>query len=184
MRLFIATALISGSAWAEDCPAPRDYSTELDALIASAQAASSAVDAKNVTIGMWDVWLRAPNDQAQEVLDRGLARRDGYDFAGAYSDFNKLVEYCPNYAEGFNQRAYVQFLRGEYTGALVDLDAVLALLPNHVAAQSGRALTLMQMGRLKEARAQMLGALKNNPWLSERTLIAKGAPLGPIGEDI
>ena len=184
MRLFIATALISGSAWAEDCPAPRDYSTELDALIASAQAASSAIDAENVTIGMWDVWLRAPNDQAQEVLDRGLARRDGYDFAGAYSDFDKLVEYCPNYAEGFNQRAYVQFLRGEYTGALVDLDAVLALLPNHVAAQSGRALTLMQMGRLKEARAQMLEALKNNPWLSERTLIAKGAPLGPIGEDI
>ena len=99
-------------------------------------------------------------------------------------DFDKLVEYCPNYAEGFNQRAYVQFLRGEYAGALVDLDAALALLPNHVAAQSGRALTLMQMGRLKEARAQMLEALNNNPWLSERALIAKGAPLGPIGEDI
>ncbi|MDB0052422.1 tetratricopeptide repeat protein [Ascidiaceihabitans sp.] len=184
MRIFLATALISGSAWAEDCPAPRDYSTELDALIASAQVASSAIDAKDLTSGMWDLWLRAPNDQAQKVLDRGLARRDGYDFAGAYSDFDKLVEYCPNYAEGFNQRAYVQFLRGEYAGALVDLDAVLALLPNHVAAQSGRALTLMQMGRLKEARAQMLEALKNNPWLSERTLIAKGAPLGPIGEDI
>ena len=184
MRIFLATALISGSAWAEDCPAPRDYSTGLDALIASAQAASSAIDAKDVTSGMWDLWLRAPNEQAQEVLDRGLARRDGYDLAGAYSDFDKLVEYCPNYAEGFNQRAYVQFLRGEYAGTLVDLDAVLVLLSNHVAAQSGRALTLMQMGRLKEARSQMLEALKNNPWLSERTLIEKGAPLGPIGEDI
>ena len=184
MRIFFVIALISGPAWAEDCPEPRDYSTELDALIASARAASSAIDAKDVTSGMWDVWLRAPNDQAQEVLDRGLARRDGYDFAGAYNDFDKLVEYCPNYAEGFNQRAYVQFLRGEYTGALVDLDAALALLPNHVAAQSGCALTLMQMGRLKEARIQMLQALKNNPWLSERALIAKGAPLGPKGEDI
>ncbi|MDC1482482.1 hypothetical protein N8146_09465, partial [Ascidiaceihabitans sp.] len=61
MRIFLATALISGSAWAEDCPAPRDYSTELDALIASAQAASSAIDAKDVTSGMWDLWLRAPN---------------------------------------------------------------------------------------------------------------------------
>ena len=77
MRIFLATALISGSAWADDCPAPWDYSTELDALIASAQAASSAIDAKDVTSGMWDLWLRAPNDQAQEVLDRGLARRDG-----------------------------------------------------------------------------------------------------------
>ena len=80
--------------------------------------------------------------------------------------------------------AYVQFLRGEHVGALADLDAALALLPNHVAAQSGRALTLMQMGRLKEARIQILQELKNNPWLSERALIAKGAPLGPKGEDI
>ena len=184
MRILLVLALVSGPAWAEVCPDPQDYSTELDALIAGAQDAPSAADANDVTSVMWKVWLRAPNVQAQEVLDRGLARRDGFDFVGAYSDFDKLVEYCPKYAEGFNQRAYVQFLRGEYAGALLDLDAALALLPNHVAAQSGRALTLMQMGRLKEARTQMLEALKNNPWLSERALIAKGAPLGPKGEDI
>ena len=91
--MFFVIALISGPAWAEDCPEPLDYSTELDALIASARAASSAIGAKDVTSGMWDVWLRAPNDQAQEVLDRGLARRNGYDFVGAYRDFDKLVEY-------------------------------------------------------------------------------------------
>ena len=112
MRILLVLALVSGPAWAEVCPDPQDYSTELDALIASAQDAPSAADANDVTSGMWKVWLRAPNVQAQEVLDRGLARRDGFDFVGAYSDFDKLVEYCPKYAEGFNQRAYVQFLRG------------------------------------------------------------------------
>ena len=78
----------------------------------------------------------------------------------------------------------MQFLQGNFTGALADLDAALVLNPDHVAAQSGRALTLMQLARIDEARLQMLEALENNPWLSERALIAKGAPLGPKGEDI
>jgi hypothetical protein len=42
----------------------------------------------------------------------------------------------------------------------------------------------MQLERFADARVQMLEALENNPWLSERALIAKGAPLGPKGEDI
>jgi hypothetical protein len=30
----------------------------------------------------------------------------------------------------------------------------------------------------------MQDAVANNPWLSEAALLAKGAPLGPIGDDI
>jgi hypothetical protein len=40
------------------------------------------------------------------------------------------------------------------------------------------------MGRTAEARRQLLEAVANNPWLSEAALLAKGAALGPIGEDI
>ena len=38
--------------------------------------------------------------------------------------------------------------------------------------------------RIAEAREQMLAAVANNPWLSEKALLAKGAPLGLKGEDI
>ena len=184
MRILFALALMAGPAWADDCPDPADHGAELNNLIAAARSAPSKADGRTVSSEMWKVWLRAPNAQAQEVLDRGMERRDSYDYAGAYSDFDKLAQYCPTYAEGFNQRAYVQFLQGNFAGALKDLDAALVLNPNHVAAQSGRALTLMQLERFADARVQMLEALENNPWLSERALIAKGAPLGPKGEDI
>lgn len=133
---------------------------------------------------MWQVWLRAPDEAAQEVLDAGMRKRDSYDFLGALAAFDRLVAYCPDYAEGFNQRAYIHFLRQDYAKALVDLDAALALQPLHVAAQSGRALTLMNLGQLSAARKQLLEAVKNNPWLSEAALLAKGAPLGPQGEDL
>jgi tetratricopeptide (TPR) repeat protein len=184
----MAGLLMAGPAFAQDstniCPDPADYSTELDGLITQAQDAANEGAGREVSGKMWEVWLRAPNEQAQEVLDRGMQRRNSYDFAGAFKDFDRLADYCPTYAEGFNQRAYIQYLQGDYLAALADLDAALVLSPNHVAAQSGRALSLMQLGRMVEARTQMLEALANNPWLSERALVAKNAPLGPKGEDI
>ena len=184
MRILFTLALMAGPAWAEDCPDPADHGAELNTLIEAARSAPSESEGRTVSSEMWKVWLRAPNEQAQAVLDRGMQRRDSYDFAGAYEEFDRLAQYCPTYAEGFNQRAYVQFLQGNFAGALVDLDAALVLNPDHVAAQSGRALTLLQLERFDEARVQMLEALENNPWLSERALIAKGAALGPKGEDI
>ena len=166
------------------CPDPVDVRGELLNLIAKAQAAESFSDGRRVSNEMWEVWLRAPDEAAQEVLDAGMRRRDVSDFAGALKEFDRLVDYCPTYAEGFNQRAFVNFLQGDFDRALVDLDIALKLQPYHIAAQSGRAMTLMNLGLIDEARAQMLVAVENNPWLSERALLAEGAPLGPKGKEL
>ncbi|TMM55635.1 hypothetical protein FDT80_06190 [Sulfitobacter sabulilitoris] len=171
-------------AHADGCPPPADHASELTDLFDLARRAPNDRAGREVSDRMWRVWLRAPDEAAQEVLDRGMRRRDSYDFVGAYEDFDRLAEYCPDYAEGFNQRAYIHYLREDYDKALVDLDIALGLSPTHVAAQSGRALTLMQLGRIPEARTQLLEALANNPWLSERFLLADGGPLAPVGEEL
>lgn len=183
MRLILILAVIAAPAFAE-CPAPSDTNSELLNLFAKANAAADFRAGRRVSAEMWEVWLRAPDEAAQEVLDAGLARRDAYDFAGAIAEYDRLIAYCPDYAEGYNQRAYVHFLRGDNDAALIDLDAALVRQPLHVAAQSGRALTLMNLGRIDEARAQLLIAVENNPWLSEAALLADGAPLGLKGKDI
>jgi tetratricopeptide (TPR) repeat protein len=189
MRILFAIAVVVGpafasAAFAQECPASADVSAELDGLFAQAQAARNFSEGQAASDAMWKVWLRAPDDVAQQVLDRGMAARSSFNFLEAYAQFTKLTEYCPDYAEGWNQRAYISFLREDYEAALVDLDRALALQPRHVAAQSGRGLTLMNLGRIAEARSQMLEAVANNPWLSEKALLADGAPLGQIGEDI
>ncbi len=186
MRILTVIALILAPAFAaaQDCPAAPDVTAELDQLIAQAQAADTAAQGRAVADAMWEVYLRAPDEAAQAVLDRGMAARGVYDFAGALREFTRLTEYCPEYAEGWNQRAYISFLREDYAAALEDLDRALTLQPRHVGAQSGRGLTLMNMGRIAEARTQMLEAVETNPWLGEAALLAKGAPLGPLGDDI
>lgn len=185
MRLIFVLALVAAPSLAQaDCPDPADVRSEMLNLFAKANAAENFTEGRRVSNEMWQVWLRAPDEVAEEALKAGMARRDSYDFAGALVHFDKLSDYCPTYAEGFNQRAFINFLREDYEKALVDLDIALELQPLHVAAQSGRALTLMNLGRIEEAREQLLMAVENNPWLSEAALLAKGAPLGPLGEEL
>ncbi|MEX0371714.1 MAG: tetratricopeptide repeat protein [Tateyamaria sp.] len=184
MRHLIFSVLLASPAFSETCPPAPDITTELQAAIDVARAAPNERAGQMASDRMWQLWLRAPDALAQEVLDRGMRQRGNFDFVGAYDSFDTLVSYCPDYAEGYNQRAFISFLREDFAAALVDLDQALALSPNHVGAQSGRALTLMNLGRRDDARSQLQAALDNNPWLGERHLLADGAPLGEVGQEL
>lgn len=185
MRIpFVAASLLAGHMALADCPPSPDVTSPLQALIEQAQTAQSFGQAQGLSVQMWALWLKAPDDAAQSTLDAGMRRRDVSDFAGALVQFDRLVEYCPAYAEGYNQRAFTHYLSGSYKAALADLDLALQRQPLHIGALSGRALTLMQMGERAAAREQMLEAVELNPWLSERALLEEGAPLGPQGEEL
>ena len=186
MRHLVLTAVLSciGLPVVAACPAAQDIQPQMQSLIAQTQAAPNQQEGRRLSGEMWQLWLQAPDEAAQQALDRGMERRNLSDFVGALAAFDRLTAYCPDYAEGFNQRAYLYFLTGQHDKALVDLDIALKLQPLHIAALAGRALTLMNLGRLDEAREQMLAAVAMNPWLSERALLAEGAPLGPKGKDI
>ena len=175
--------LLAGPLWA-GCPAAPDHAAEMEALLAEVQAAPDEGAARVVTNRMWELWTDAPDEIAQEMLNHGMAQRGSYDFLGAIAVLDRLVAYCPDYAEGYNQRAFVQFIRQDYPSALVDLDRTLELSPNHIAARAGRALTLLGLGRKDEARTDLKQALALNPWLSERSLLADGGPLAPEGEEL
>ena len=184
MRLAILIALLAAPLAAETCPDAPDHEAKLADLRDAARTAPNVAEGQAISRQMWELWLDAPDRAAQEVLDQGMRQRASFDFVGALESFDALVAYCPDYAEGYNQRAFVHFLASNFEDALVDLDAALALSPDHVGAQSGRALTLMNLGQRDAARIQMLEALENNPWLSERALLDDGAPLGPKGEEL
>jgi len=180
----VLAILASGEVSGDTCPEPQDHTADLDGLIGEIRAAQGEREARQIAERMWALWATAPNDQAQAILDRGMTRRAAFDYVGALSDFDALVSYCPDYAEGYNQRAFVNFLRQDFALALGDLDRAIALSPNHIAAISGRALTLMGLGRADEARVALQTAMALNPWLPERGLAAPGGPLAPLGQDL
>ncbi len=164
--------------WAT-CPAPPDHSEALSALISEAQAAPDEATGRALSNEMWQLWTDAPDAHAQDLLNSGMSRREIYDFDAAMKAFDALVDYCPDYAEGYNQRGFIHFLREDFELALPELDAALERQPRHVAARTGRALTLMSLGRKGEAALDLRAALDLNPWLGERHLL----PVLEAGED-
>ncbi|MBJ3763960.1 hypothetical protein ILP92_14500 [Maribius pontilimi] len=168
----IALALVlPGSLAAQSCPEVEDKSSQMATLFTLLNRAQSDLQASPVEAALWDLWTDAPDAAAQALLDEGRDRLAARDFAGARTALDALVAYCPAYAEGYNQRAFVAYLSGDFAAALVDLDRALALEPLHVAALSGRALTLLGLGRDDEGQRTLRRALKLNPWLDERALL-------------
>ena len=189
----IAAMLLAGPVIGDTCPQAPDHTGALTALIEEARGAATEMAGRQVGERMWALWADAPNAQAQAILDRGMSRRRSYDLIGAVEDFDligavedfdRLIAYCPDYAEGYNQRAFALYLRQDFAAALADLDRALERSPRHIAALAGRALALAALGRLETARAALRIALDLNPWLPERRLLEDGALLAPPGEDI
>jgi tetratricopeptide (TPR) repeat protein len=178
MKYAFILSLLAAPVFA-DCSDGTDYSDEIAQIVADMQAAPDLGTAQVLSGQMWQIWLDAPDELAQAMLDDGLALLRGGDYASSYTALSGLIDYCPDYPEGYNQRAFGAFLSGSYDAALADLEAAIALQPVHLGALTGKALTLIAMDRRDEAQDVLRAALAINPWLSERALLDE-----PDGTDI
>lgn len=175
----IALCLVAGPVFADGCPEAPDHEPALDGLYSALQAVPDAFAARAISNRMWQLWLDAPDEPSQAMLDAGMRARSLGDFLRAQDRFDALVGYCPFYAEGYNQRAFLSFMREDYASVLPDIDRTLEINPRHVGALSGKALTLFALGRDEEGQAVLRAALALNPWLSERVLLREDP-----GEDL
>ncbi len=175
LSLLLAAVVAAAPARAA-CPPVPDHERELAALYERMQEAPDPATAQPLNDRAWELYTDAPDEAAQAVLDRGMGMRASWNLLGARAEFDRLIEYCPHYAEGWNQRAFVHYLDQDFAAALADLDAALERAPTHLGALSGKALTLTALGREAEAQAVLRAALAINPWLPERSLL-KGEEL-------
>ena len=178
-RIAISVILMAQTAYADGCPTSPDHEAALDQLYEQVQAAPNEIAARVFSSQMWELWLEAPDEPSQAMLNEGLRALRIGDYLRANDRLSALVSYCPFYAEGYNQRAFVSYLRGDYEAVLPDVDEAIRLNPRHTGALTGKALTLIALGRNDEAQDVLKTAVALNPWLGERALITE-----PEGEDL
>ena len=178
-RFLIPLLFSAQIAVADGCPVAPDHEAALDTLYEQVQAAPNEMAARTLSNQMWQLWVEAPDEPSQMMLDEGMRAIRVGDYLRATNRLNTLVSYCPFYAEGYNQRAFVSYLRRDFEAVLPDIDQALALNPRHTGALTGKALTLIALGRTEEAQIVLRQAVDLNPWLSERGLLTN-----PEGEDL
>ena len=137
--------------------------TRLDALFLQLKEAETQAAALPVEAAIWGIWSEHADGAVRSLLAQGIAQINADDLRGALATFDQLVEQAPDFAEGWNKRATVQYLLGNQQASEADIDATLALEPFHFGALSGLGLVRMAQGEYFRARSAFLAALEVYP---------------------
>lgn len=148
----------------------------LDELFAELRVAPSPTAAEDITRQIWTNWMNPSDSElaarmatASAFLTMGDARR-------SLHMLDSIVEDFPDYSEGWNQRATVEYMIDDLDASLADIEKVLALEPRHFGALSGRVSIYLRQGKHTEALKDMVRALAIHPFLSQRELFPELAP--------
>ncbi|OUS04804.1 hypothetical protein A9Q96_13925 [Rhodobacterales bacterium 52_120_T64] len=137
----------------------------LGGLFAQLGEVSGPIDAAPIESQIWTIWHETSDHAAQSLLQRGIdAMRTG-DNNSALKTFDQLVEIAPDFAEGWNKRATVQFLLGNFDQSIKDIANTLNLEPRHFGALSGLGLVYMSLNDLERALISFEAALAVSPHL-------------------
>ena len=85
----------------------------------------------------------------------------------AIGTFTEIIGLKPDFAEGWNKRATVYFLIGEYDKSLRDCDEVIKRNPKHWGALSGYGQIYLELDQPQQALAYFQRALAANPNLQQ-----------------
>jgi tetratricopeptide (TPR) repeat protein len=155
------------------------YAAERTRLFDELAEADTEEEARTTESAIWIHWLLAPDLEAARLMDRALERRRIFDLADSEAILDDLVASAPDWAEGWNQRATIRYMRGDFAGSLADIDETLKREPKHFGALSGQAMIFIRQGRIQEAQSTLRKAVTIDPFLRERALIVE-----PPGRDI
>jgi tetratricopeptide (TPR) repeat protein len=148
-------------------PAAADQDdARLEVLFAQLKAAPDALAAQEVEAAIWHIWVRSDDNVIGILMGQGLEAMARSDIRAALGKFDQIVKIAPDFAEGWNKRATVHYLLGNYTESLDDIERTLRLEPRHFGALSGRGLVLLQLEDMKAALESFESALKIHPKLS------------------
>ena len=103
------------------------------------------MEASKLLFNIWDIWSIADNQETQIIFDEANQFMDVGELDNAIELFTKVIKQSPEFAEGWNKRATVYFLKGELNKSISDIEKTLNLEPRHFGALDGLAeIYLMQ----------------------------------------
>jgi tetratricopeptide (TPR) repeat protein len=112
---------------------------------------------------VWAIWMRSGDPDVNRLMQKGIALMGERDYDEALAVFSEIIHRDAGFAEGYNKRATLYYMMGDYLHSLADVDATLKANPEHFGALSGAGLCLLRLSRPEEALQYFDRALSVNP---------------------
>ena len=112
---------------------------------------------------MWQVWSRSGDATIDRLFETGVAQMQASQGEQAVETFSEIIRRRPDFAEGWNKRATVYYMMGEYQKSLADCDEVMKRNPYHFGALSGYGMIYIELDQPATALQYFERALAVNP---------------------
>ena len=153
LRLGLLTLLITmAPSWGKTGWANQN-DTRLDSLFSQLQITGSGQKARTIEKFIWKIWRESGDESVDQLMVDGVKAMGGGNYEGALIAFSSIVKGAPNFAEGWNKRATLYWLMGDFEKSVKDINRTLALEPRHFGALSGLAM-------IRESQERPLDALQ------------------------
>ena len=164
-RFSIALALVAVSLLAIPPAAARQDDPRLKDLFAELKGATSSLEARVIETKIWKIWIENGDPRVDALMDRGMDAMSIDDTDTALAAFNQVVKLDDTFAEGFNKRATVEFMRHDFAASIADIERTLALEPRHFGALAGLGQVYLAMNKKAAALKAFEAALAIDPRL-------------------
>jgi len=112
---------------------------------------------------LWEVWSRSGNEDVDHLLRAGVVEMQHGELEASIGTFSEVIRLRPEFAEGWNKRATVLYLVGEYRKSAADCDEVLRRNPSHFGTLSGYGMIWLRLDEPARALERFEQALAVNP---------------------
>jgi tetratricopeptide (TPR) repeat protein len=109
------------------------------------------------------IWTRSGDAGVDAMFVRGVRELGEGNVSRALSTFNEIIRLKPEFAEGWNKRATLYFLIGDYMKSMRDCDEVLKRNPDHFGALAGYGQIFLELKNYERSLEYFQKALNVNP---------------------
>lgn len=142
---------------------PEQRTHLLSDLYAHLATTDDAADTARIVDAIERLWAFSGSPTIDVLMERAAVAAAAKNNELALKLLDAVVDLAPDFAEGWNRRAYVHYTMNDYERALGDLRRAVALEPNHFKAIEGIAQIFKETGRKKAALGAFKQLLQINP---------------------
>jgi tetratricopeptide (TPR) repeat protein len=113
--------------------------------------------------GLWLLWTRSGDASIDAQMAKATEAMQAGQYPEAITVLTGVIKRKPEFAEGWNRRATVYFLAGEFRKSIADCNEVLKRNPGHFGTLSGMGQIYLQLDDEESALKWFRRALEVNP---------------------